>query len=53
MALPTPLFPPSGHFVEFVRGSSRALIQVESVTVSTHAVAAISNFWALCTFRKQ
>jgi hypothetical protein len=37
MALPTPPFPPSGHFVEYVRGSSRALIQAESVAVSTHA----------------
>ncbi|KAF8482981.1 hypothetical protein DFH94DRAFT_627090 [Russula ochroleuca] len=34
MALPTPPFPPSGRFVEYVRGSSRALTQAEAVTIS-------------------
>ncbi|KAH9994005.1 hypothetical protein BJV77DRAFT_330828 [Russula vinacea] len=34
MALPTPPFPPSGRFIEYVRGSSRALTQGEAVTIS-------------------
>src|SRR6266852_9390998 len=42
MALPTPPFPPSGRFVESVRESSRALTQVEAVTVS--ACASANNF---------
>ena len=39
MALPAPPFPPSGRFIEYVRGSSRALTQGEAVTVSVRPSA--------------
>jgi hypothetical protein len=34
MTLPTPPLPPSGRFTQYIRESSRALVQAEAVTVS-------------------
>jgi hypothetical protein len=44
MALLTPPFPPPGHYVEYVRESSRALTQAEAVTVSVRTSVMVSNF---------
>jgi len=44
MALLTPPFPPSGHYIEYIRESSRALTQVEAVTVSVRTSATVTNF---------
>lgn len=44
MALLTPSFPPSGHYIEYIRESSRALTQAEAVTVSVRTGATVSDF---------
>ena len=44
MALLIPSFPPSGHYVEYIRESSRALTQAEAVTVSVRTGAMVSDF---------
>jgi hypothetical protein len=44
MALLTPSFPPSGHYIEYIRESSRALTQAEAVTVSVRTGPTVSDF---------